>query len=101
MKKKDNKNKDLDKEELYKAILSLNDRGECREFFEDLCTPAELEAMTDRWSVVAYLKQGLAYRKIYELTGISVTTIGRVARTISLGNGGYNTALDRVLINRN
>ncbi len=96
MKKKNSKNNELGKNKLYKAILSLKNNNECSEFFEDLCTPAELEAMIDRWAVVSYINQGLAYRKIHEITGVSVTTIGRVARTITLGNGGYNIALDRI-----
>jgi TrpR-related protein YerC/YecD len=81
---------------LYRAILSLENEQDCRRFFNDLCTPAELEALVDRWSVVAYLEEGLPYRKIHELTGVSVTTIGRVARFLSNGNGGYRTALERL-----
>ena len=65
---------------LYRAILSLRTEAECEQFFADLCTPAELEALVDRWAVVKYLQDGLPYRKIHELTGVSVTTIGRVAR---------------------
>lgn len=82
--------------ELYRAIQSLASVEECRSFFNDLCTPAELEALVDRWSVVAYLEEGLPYRKIHELTGVSVTTIGRVARFLTNGNGGYRAALDRL-----
>lgn len=81
---------------LYRAILSLETESDCRRFFNDLCTPAELEALVDRWSVVAYLEEGLPYRKIHELTGVSVTTIGRVARFLSNGNGGYRTVLERL-----
>ena len=81
---------------LYEAILSLRTEDECRSFFTDLCTPAELEALVDRWAVVAYLNEGLPYRKIHALTGVSVTTIGRVARFLTAGNGGYSTALDRL-----
>jgi TrpR-related protein YerC/YecD len=81
---------------LYRAILSLRDEAECRSFFNDLCTPAELEALIDRWAVAVYLKDGLPYRRIHELTGVSVTTIGRVARFLAAGNGGYRTALDRL-----
>lgn len=84
---------------LYRAILSLESESECRRFFSDLCTPAELEALVDRWSVVGYLRDGLPYRKIHELTGVSVTTIGRVARYLSNGNGGYRTALERLEAN--
>ena len=80
---------------LFEAIISLRTSEECRLFFKDLCTPAELQALVDRWQVVAYLQQGLPYRKIHDLTGVSVTTIGRVARFLSDGFGGYQTAIDR------
>lgn len=81
---------------LYEAILSLESVDECRRFFNDLCTPAELEALIDRWNVVAYLEDGLPYRRIHELTGVSVTTIGRVARYLTGGAGGYRLALERL-----
>ena len=80
---------------LFEAIISLKTSAECRNFFKDLCTPAELQALVDRWQVVEYLEQGLPYRKIHELTGVSVTTIGRVARFLSDGFGGYRTAIER------
>jgi TrpR-related protein YerC/YecD len=83
--------------QLYDAILTLRTADECRAFFHDLCTPAELEALVDRWHVVAYLEDGLPYRRIHELTGVSVTTIGRVARFLATGNGGYRCVLDRRL----
>src|ERR1700739_5026033 len=80
---------------LCTAMVALRTPEECRAFLRDLCTPAEIQAMADRWVVVEYLKRALAYREIRRLTGISVTTIGRVARFLSLGNGGYNTAARR------
>ena len=67
---------------------------ECRAFFRDLCTPAELQAIADRWAVVEWLQKGLPYREIHRLTGVSVTTIGRVARYLADGNGGYSLAVD-------
>jgi TrpR-related protein YerC/YecD len=82
--------------DLCRAFLSLRSEAECQAFLEDLCTPAELEALVDRWSVVAYLDDGLPYRRIHELTGVSVTTIGRVARFLTIGNGGYRRVLDRL-----
>lgn len=81
---------------LFSAILSLKNERECEEFFTDLCTPSELEAIIDRWAVVGYLNEGIPYRKIHELTGVSVTTIGRVARFLTAGHGGYSTALKRL-----
>ena len=85
---------------LSEALLSLQTPREAREFLEDLCTPAELEAMVDRWRVAQLLNQGLSYRDIRELTNVSVTTIGRVARYIEQGTGGYRTVLDRLDTNR-
>ena len=81
---------------LSEAILALQTPREAREFLEDLCTPAELEAMVDRWRVAQLLDRGLSYREIRELTNVSVTTIGRVARFMELGNGGYRRLLDRL-----
>jgi uncharacterized protein YerC len=60
---------------LSQALASLGEAGQVRAFLEDLCTPAELEAMADRWRVVPLLRQGIAYREIHERTGVSVTTV--------------------------
>jgi TrpR-related protein YerC/YecD len=81
---------------LFGAILALENEAECRRFLEDLCTPAELEALIDRWSVVPLLEDGLPYRKIHDLTGVSVTTIGRVARCLAGATGGYRAVLNRL-----
>ena len=81
---------------LFEAALSLQDVAECRCFFKDLCTPAELQALVDRWQVVQLLEKDLPYRRIHDLTGVSVTTIGRVARFLGDGFGGYRTAFDRL-----
>src|SRR5262245_2853453 len=81
---------------MYAAVLTLRTVEECRDFFRDLCTPAELQAMADRWAVVGSLQRGLPYREIHRLTGVSVTTIGRVARYLATGNGGYSLATQRL-----
>ena len=41
--------------------------------------------MADRWAVVELLERGLPYREIHRQTGVSVTTIGRVARYLAAG----------------
>jgi len=84
-----------DEQALFRAIVSLKSTEECGNFLRDLCTPAELQALVDRWHVVELLQQGLPYRRIHDLTGVSVTTIGRVARFLSDGFGGYQAALRR------
>jgi TrpR-related protein YerC/YecD len=74
---------------LCDAIGSLHGRAELRALLHDLCTPAELEALSDRWRVVPLLLEGLPYREIHDRTAVSVTTIGRVARCLAQGEGGY------------
>ena len=74
---------------LAKAFAALDEPADVRAFLEDLCTPAELEAMADRWRVVPLLLEGVPYREIHDRTLVSVTTIGRVARSLERGAGGY------------
>jgi len=81
---------------LSEALCALDTPEEVRLFLEDLCTPAEIEALVDRWRVAQLLDQGHTYRDIRELTQVSVTTIGRVARFMEMGTGGYRTVLDRI-----
>ncbi len=85
-----------DYRQFYEALLALSTVDECARFLGDLCTPAELEAMADRWRAVRMLKLGKTYREISDLTGMSVTTVGRVARFMELGNGGYETIYERL-----
>lgn len=72
---------------LVAALAALREPEQVMAFLEDLCTPAEIEAMADRWRVVPLLVQGIPYRDIHERTGVSVTTVGRVARSLNEGRG--------------
>ncbi|OFS12918.1 MULTISPECIES: YerC/YecD family TrpR-related protein [Kytococcus] len=79
--------------ELVAVLASMQDPAEVDALLTDLCTPAEVEALTDRWAVVPQLAEGRSYRAIHEDTGVSVTTVGRVARCLEDGAGGYRAAL--------
>ena len=81
---------------LYQAILSLKNADECANFFEDLCTVAELKAMSQRFWVAELLQDGNLYNDIVKTTGASTTTISRVNRSLSYGNDGYTTVLKRM-----
>lgn len=81
---------------LCEALLTLRSVDEARAFLDDLCTPAEREAMRDRWSVVPHLLAGQPYWQIHEATAVSITTIGRVARSLDQGSGGYALAAKRL-----
>ena len=80
---------------LNRAFLTLKKPEEVRQFLLDLCTPSELEAIVDRWWTASLLREGRSYREISKITGVSVTTIGRVARFLTMGEGGYRLALRR------
>ena len=81
---------------LVEALLTLKTSAEMRAFLDDLCTPAEIEAIADRWRVVPLLLKETPYREIHDRTGVSVTTIGRIARALAFGAGGYRIAAERV-----
>lgn len=81
---------------LLKAIVSIKTTDEAKCFLQDLCTPAELQAMADRWRVIPLIKSGKSYRQIYAETGVSLTTIGRIARSLMFGEGGYNLIYKRL-----
>lgn len=81
---------------LAMALAALQDAGAVEAFLRDLCTPAELEALADRWRVVPLLIEGVPYREIHDRTAVSVTTVGRIARFLNEGHGGYRLALARL-----
>ena len=81
---------------LYQAILALNSLEECRAFFQDLCTVAELRAMAQRLEVAQLLDDGLIYNDILQRTRASSATISRVNRALQYGADGYKTVLPRL-----
>ena len=84
-----------DFESLYEAILSLEDMGEAKMFFRDLLTDREIEELAERWKAARLLAEGVPYTQIVERTGLSSTTVARVARWVKQGAGGYRLALKR------
>jgi len=86
-----------DIESLLSALRCLDSKDELLRFMTDLCTPAELRALSARWQVARLLNEGeLSYRDISEKTGASTTTVGRVARFLNEeAYEGYRIVLDR------
>jgi TrpR-related protein YerC/YecD len=85
-------------DDLAVAIAAIDNAEEARAFLADLCTPAEIHALAERWYVARLLDQGsLTYREIHDATGVSTTTVVRVARFLRQeANGGYRRVLDRL-----
>ena len=88
--------KDNETFELYKAILQLKTVGESKRFFRDLLTIEEITEMSKRWQAARLLNQHKSYRKVAKKTGLSTTTVTRVANWLHNGSGGYRLILDRI-----
>ena len=83
---------------LSAALTELESADEVRRFLVDLCSPTELKALAERWHVARLLDETeLSYRDISAKTGVSTTTIGRVARFLKdEPHQGYRIVLDRI-----
>ena len=82
-------------EQLFKAILSLED-VKCYDFFEDVCTINELLSLAQRFEVAKMLREQKTYLEIAEKTGASTATISRVNRSLNYGNDGYDRVFERL-----
>ena len=86
--------KELD--QLFNAVLSLNDLEECYRFFDDLCTINEIQALAQRLEVARMLREKKTYHVIETETGASTATISRVKRCLNFGNDSYEMVLERI-----
>ena len=82
------KNSQAQSDMLYEAVLTLKTVEECKAFFQDLCTVAELRAMEQRLEVALLLDEGMIYNDILERTGASSATISRASRQIANSHCG-------------
>ena len=83
-------------EQLFEAVLSLENKDECFDFFEDVCTINELLSLSQRFEVAKMLMDKRTYLDISEKTGASTATISRVNRSLNYGNDGYEMVFSRM-----
>ena len=81
---------------LFDAILELQSKEECYNFFEDLCTVPELLAISQRIVVAKMLSDKAVYSDIVKATGASTATISRVNRSLKYGCDGYDLIFERI-----
>ncbi|MGN0169742.1 MAG: YerC/YecD family TrpR-related protein [Lachnospiraceae bacterium] len=81
---------------LMDCVLSMRDKQECYDFFEDLCTIKELQDISQRVEVAQLLLNKKKYQEIAAKTGASTATISRVNRSLMYGNDSYEKVLARV-----
>lgn len=83
-------------QDLCRALMTPRTSGEMARLLTDLCTPQEIRTLAERWHVARLLDgTDLSYRDIHEATGVSTTTIVRIARFLRQEpHQGYRTAID-------
>lgn len=84
-------------DELYRAVLMLQDEKECRDFFSDICSESELCAIEQRFAVAKMLVEGKTYLTIQDETNASTATISRVGRTLSEGTGVIGQVIEKMI----
>ncbi len=92
--------KDVLLDRLFEAVLVLESIDDCYQFFEDICTVAELKSLAQRLEVAKMLQEDRTYGDIAALTGASTATISRVKKALNYGADGYKLVLERLAANR-
>lgn len=85
-----------DIDELFDAVLTLEDREDCYRFFEDICTINEIHAIAQRLQVAKLLSEKKTYSEIEAITKASTATISRINKCLVYGADGYKRVLERV-----
>src|SRR5699024_12318760 len=81
-------------DELCDAILTSENREECYQFFDDLCTVNEIQSLSQRLQVAKKIKQGYTYETIEQESGASTARLSRVKRSLQWDNDAYTMNLD-------
>lgn len=92
----ESKFKRSDIDELFEAILLLEDEEDCYRFFEDICTINEIHSIAQRLQVAKLLSEKKTYSEIEELTKASTATISRINKCLIYGSDGYKRILERM-----
>lgn len=83
-------------DQLFNAILCLDNIDQCYAFFDDLCTVNEILSLSQRFEVAKMLREKKTYMEIVEKTGASTATISRVNRSLNYGNDGYEMIFNNI-----
>ncbi|WP_154053894.1 YerC/YecD family TrpR-related protein [Olsenella uli] len=81
---------------LARALASLVSSEEASALLLDLCTPREIEDLSQRLEVARLLDAGEPYLSVQQKTGASSTTVSRVSKCLNGSVGGYRSVLDHL-----
>lgn len=83
-------------DELYEVLAAVDNKEDCRELLEDLCTYKEVAQMAQRIRAAKCLMEGKTYNMVIEETDISSATLSRVSRALKYGSG-YKKQLKKLV----
>ncbi len=85
-----------EKRQLLRAILALKTEEEAASFLRDILTKTEIEELSNRLTAAEMLSRKESYTTVEKATGLSSTTVARVAKWLWSGEGGYKTIIARL-----
>lgn len=88
--------KSKENKKLIQAILALNTDDEARRFLRDLMTEKEIKEFAGRLRAAEMLADKISYSIIEKETGLSSTTIARVAKWLKGKGGGYRLIINKL-----
>ncbi|MBI2631194.1 DNA-binding transcriptional regulator [Candidatus Nomurabacteria bacterium] len=86
--------------QLVAGFLELQTADEVERFLRDLMTPTEIKEFANRLEAARLLSRDVQYNAISESTGLSSTTIARIAKWLYGSLGGYRLILKRITLNQ-
>lgn len=81
---------------LIQSILALKTENEAGRFLRDLMTEKEIKEFAKRLKAAEMLTEKIPYSIIEKETGLSSTTVARVAKWLNGKDGGYKTIINRL-----
>ncbi|MFA4975203.1 MAG: YerC/YecD family TrpR-related protein [Candidatus Paceibacterota bacterium] len=82
--------------QFVEAFLALENANETQCFLRDLMTETEIKEFANRLEAASLLTKDVQYNSIIESTGLSSTTIARIAKWLNGSLGGYRLILNRI-----
>lgn len=81
---------------LLAALCELKTPDEAARLLRDICSPREIDDLSQRIEVAALLSKGCSYMDVSRTTGASSTTVSRVSKCLNGPDGGYRLVLERL-----
>ena len=81
---------------LIQAILALETKNQAKRFLRDLMTKKEIDEFAKRLKAAEMLTKKIPYSIIAQETGLSSTTIARVAKWLKGPGGGYRIIISKL-----